>query len=96
MSAVPDAATALDHIESHPRDEGTFALLLTDIVMPEMSGYELAEQAARRSPGIRIVFMTGYRDLPPPAGASILYKPFSLEALLTLVREHLGGDQDER
>jgi signal transduction histidine kinase len=72
-------------------------LLLTDVVMPEMNGRRLAEEARRRRPGLRVLFASGYApadvmqaDLPGP-GAAILAKPFSLDALAQKVREALDG-----
>ena len=51
--AVDDGVAALPLLESEP-----FDLLLTDIVMPEMDGIELAQKAAEIAPDIRVMFMT--------------------------------------
>jgi PAS domain S-box-containing protein len=92
--------------EAHsPRDgalvaSGTpFDLLLTDVVMPEMSGRALAELIRTTNPAQRVLYMSGYSDgllgstrgLDP--GVALIQKPFSERALLQAVREVLG-DRD--
>jgi PAS domain S-box-containing protein len=73
-------------------------LLLTDVVMPgELNGRELADEAVKRRPGLRVLFMTGYsRDaimrqgrLAP--GVHVLGKPFSLQELAEKVRRRLDA-----
>jgi len=71
-------------------------LLLTDVVMPRMGGRDLADEVARRWPGLPTLFMSGYTDdaladhgvLDPTV--MLLEKPFSREALLDHVREALA------
>ena len=69
--------------------QGEIHLLLTDIVMPEMDGIELAEQLAAERPAIRVLLMTAYTDgtylLP------LLRKPFRMEELLKIVRDVIDG-----
>ncbi|HEX4384084.1 MAG TPA: response regulator [Myxococcales bacterium] len=69
-------------------------LLLTDMVMPRVSGVTLAAQLSVQRPGLRVVFMSGYTDtsageqgLPP--GAVFVQKPFTPELLLRKVRQAL-------
>jgi len=89
---APHGAAALDVIEAH---EGRIDLVLTDVVMPEMSGRVFADEVARRSPGLRVLFMSGYPDyeifrsglLTP--GRAFLEKPFTTECLLRTVRDAL-------
>lgn len=74
---------------------GVIDLLLTDVIMPRMSGRELAESLARLRPGIRVMFMSGYADdaivrhgvLAPTS--AFIQKPFGPESLLAKVREVL-------
>ncbi len=71
------------------------ALLFTDIVMPEVNGKALADEALRRRPGLKVVYTTGYTPnavvhggvLDP--GVQLLSKPFTLEQLATKVRSVL-------
>ena len=72
-------------------------LLLTDVVMPGMSGRELAEALWARTPGLPVVLMSGYTDDVVlrhgllGAGAAFLEKPFTRAQLLGAVRAALGG-----
>jgi two-component system cell cycle sensor histidine kinase/response regulator CckA len=71
-------------------------LLLTDVLMPEMNGVELAEQVAALRPGIRVLYMSAYtsdllEQLRPQADASFIQKPFTLDHLAKKVREVLGS-----
>ena len=72
------------------RDE-PIHLLLTDVVMPRMGGFELAEAVAMRRPGARLLFVSGHVDLGAsgrtlPKGAELLEKPFRPDVLLERVR----------
>jgi two-component system, cell cycle response regulator CpdR len=64
-----------------------FDLLLTDIVMPEMDGIELAQKVAIVAPGLRVMFITGFSAVTLRAGkevpnAKVLSKPFHLRDLV--------------
>ncbi|MGE0723645.1 MAG: response regulator [Alphaproteobacteria bacterium] len=79
---APDAPGALVMLEEHPVD-----VLLTDVALPGRSGIELAVEAARRRPDLRVVFSSGYdlalpvRELPPGTRAAALRKPYNLAGL---------------
>jgi two-component system cell cycle response regulator CpdR len=68
--------------------EEPFTLLLTDIVMPEMNGIELARRAAEFDPDLKIMFITGFAavalgpDSNAPSDAKVLSKPFHLRDLV--------------
>jgi two-component system cell cycle sensor histidine kinase/response regulator CckA len=68
-------------------------LVLSDIVMPRMSGVELADRLAAIRPDLPVVFMSGYTgsELVPgiDTGAAYLQKPFAAESLLKRIREVL-------
>jgi CheY-like chemotaxis protein len=72
-------------------------LLVTDVVMPKMSGRELAERLVRLHPETRVLYMSGYTDgaisqqgvLDPET--ELLQKPFSFDDLAQKVRKVLDG-----
>ena len=79
-------------------DEGQkVTLLFTDVVMPEMSGRELADLARTRSPGLKVLYTTGYtrnaivHNGILNAGSTLLSKPFSLQELALKVRKLIDG-----
>ncbi|WP_157906754.1 ATP-binding protein [Sorangium cellulosum] len=76
---------------------GRVDLLLTDVLMPEMSGGELAARLVKLRPDMKVLFMSGYTGdaLDGPfavrPGAAVLGKPFTAESLLRAVRRALEG-----
>src|SRR5438876_9193412 len=77
--------------------EEPFELLLTDIVMPEMDGIELARRATELDPEIKIMFITGFAAVTlntnsrPPKDARVLSKPFHLKDLVREIDRLLAG-----
>ena len=71
-------------------------LLLTDVVLPGMDGFALAERLRAHHPDVRIVFMSGFfstaefQNRVHQYGAQFLCKPFSVPALLAIVDRMLG------
>ncbi len=90
--AAANPADALRIVERHG---GPIHLLLTDVVMPGMSGRELAEQLAARRAGIRVLYMSGYpgdaitQGGTLAAGSAFLSKPFAPDGLARKVRDVL-------
>ena len=74
-----------------------FDLLLTDIVMPEMDGIELAQKASAIDPAIRVMFITGFAavalnsDSEAPKNAKVLAKPVHLRELVSEVNKMLAA-----
>ena len=90
VTAVDRGTAALPLIERE-----RFDLLLTDIVMPEMDGIELAQKAQEIAPGMRVMFITGFAAVTLKAGnamphARVLSKPFHLKNLVLEVERVLG------
>ena len=89
--ACADGNEALEVAGSHG-DE--IHLLLTDVVMPGLRGYEVAELVSASRPGIEVLYMSGYAEDALAAGASIgrhalIEKPFAVDTLARRVREAL-------
>jgi CheY-like chemotaxis protein len=68
-------------------------LAVSDIVMPDMGGKELAERIRKARPKLPILFISGYADQPegfdPLRGESLLQKPFGLSEIIKRVRQLL-------
>jgi two-component system cell cycle sensor histidine kinase/response regulator CckA len=94
---VLEAASAEQAVQTADAFAGPIDLLLTDVIMPGMSGRQLAENIMGKRPQTRIVYMTGYTDdmvvqhkvLEP--GVKLLQKPFSRDELGLKVRSTLDG-----
>ena len=77
--------------------EEPFEMLLTDIVMPEMDGIELARRASELDPDIKIMFITGFAavalnsDSEAPKNAKVLSKPVHLRELVSEVNKMLAA-----
>ena len=87
-----NGAEALEIARSHPKHVD---LLLTDMVMPGISGVELAAQIGALRPGIKVAFMSGYSDFktlqgpPPSANQTFVQKPFTRDSLARAIRQAL-------
>ena len=92
--AADSGPEALALLEAHP---GRVHLAVIDVVMPEMTGPELARKLRERWRGLKVLFMSGYDSdeigdsgaMEP--GAPFIGKPFSRDVLVRKVREILGG-----
>ncbi|TMA24552.1 MAG: response regulator, partial [Deltaproteobacteria bacterium] len=85
---VLEARDGADGLKRALEHGGEIHLLLTDMVMPEMTGAELAQRVSQHRPATQILFMTGYTEHGPTAEA-LLHKPFSSATLLGEVRRLL-------
>ena len=81
--AAPGGAQALTLAEEHP---GEIDLLLTDVVMPELLGTEVAERLSALRPQVRVLFMSGYAQPVVGLTGEIIDKPFTEAALLDRLR----------
>ena len=92
VSDFDNGASAYERLREEP-----FSLLLTDIVMPEMDGIELARRAAELDPDIKIMFITGFAavalnsDSEAPKNAKVLAKPVHLRELVSEVNKMLAA-----
>jgi two-component system cell cycle sensor histidine kinase/response regulator CckA len=93
---VLEAANGRDALRAAQDYRGPIHLLLSDVVMPGMSGQELADQMSRLYPGIQIILMSGYvADLTTPCGSPVpgiafMPKPLSAINLTQTVRRLLN------
>jgi hypothetical protein len=87
VSTPPDALATLS---SQP----DIHLMLTDVVLPQMNGYDLAEEARKVAPGVRVAFMSGFANdvLHRPVAEPFIPKPFTVESLTSAVRKALDAD----
>jgi CheY-like chemotaxis protein len=93
---VLEAASPEEALRICQSFDGQIDLVLSDIIMPKITGRELAEQAVRMRPGIKILLMSGYADeitrgLIVKTGFHFIAKPFTSDALAIKVREALDG-----
>ncbi len=92
VSPFAEGASAYEEIK-----QDSFDLLLTDIVMPEMDGIELARRAAELDPNLKIMFITGFAavalnpDSNAPKDAKVLSKPFHLRDLVDEVNRLMAA-----
>ena len=92
VTSFDNGLSAYDQLRVEP-----FELLLTDIVMPEMDGIELARRATELDPDLKVMFITGFAavalnpDSEAPRDASVLSKPFHLRDLVNEVERLLAA-----
>ena len=95
------ASNGDEALEIFEKYAGPIDLLMTDVVMPGMSGRDLVERASAKRSGVRVLYMSGYTDdaivhhgvLDP--GLAFLQKPITLDAVAAKVREVIGGSPRE-
>jgi PAS domain S-box-containing protein len=92
--AAADARRAIEVLEGA---EGTVDLLLTDVILADMNGFDLAKRAALMRPALKIICMSGHTDHPAirshasSNANAFLQKPFALTTLAGKIREALRG-----
>jgi CheY-like chemotaxis protein len=94
---VLEAASGEEALTLFKQHEGQIDLIMTDVVMPQMSGRELAQSLEILHPGIKVLYMSGYTDDAIVRHGlldeeiAFLQKPFTPDALLRKVREVLNA-----
>ena len=94
---VIEAGTGSEGLDMAQRHTGEIDLLLSDMLLPEVSGYDLAQQLQPRFPQMKVLFMTGYVEgdivqrCVGELGAAFLDKPFPPQVLLSKVRNVLDS-----
>jgi len=92
--SVLTARSGLDALRAAESQSGTIDLLLTDVIMPEIDGVELARTIRRNDPHVRVLYMSGYSDRTVEGlgeGTLLLRKPFSQQLLAGKIREVLAS-----
>jgi CheY-like chemotaxis protein len=94
---VLEASQGVDALHICAKLDGPIHLLLTDVVMPKMSGQEVAGSIISLRPGIKVLYMSGYTDNTIvhhgvlERGVNYIQKPFTVESLARKVREVLDN-----
>jgi two-component system, cell cycle sensor histidine kinase and response regulator CckA len=94
--SVLEAKSGEEGLETVARHQGAIQLVITDVVMPGMSGRELVKKLAQTNPTTKVLYLSGYTedtivsDGSIESGTAFLQKPFSLQNLSRKVREVLG------
>jgi CheY-like chemotaxis protein len=94
---VLEAGHPKEALEVCERDDHAIDLLITDVIMPDMSGRELAEQLTRKYPHLKVLYISGYANEALNqygvigSGIAFLEKPFSSESLALKVRQTLDA-----
>ncbi|MBZ5622845.1 MAG: PAS domain S-box protein [Acidobacteriia bacterium] len=95
---VLEASSGSAALAAYEKNAHKIGLLLTDVGMPPIGGFELGRQLCEKSPALKVLYMSGYRDNanggaggePPRA---FLHKPFTPDILLAKVREVLDAEK---
>lgn len=84
-------------VELYEKTKDPIHLLLTDVIMPDLTGPVLAERLRAHQPDLQVLFISGFHDADlvqrfiTAKGFTLLPKPFTVEALLRVVEQSLDG-----
>jgi CheY-like chemotaxis protein len=94
---VIEAANGEEALNVAARETGPIDVLLTDVVMPVMNGYELADKMRRARPEVKVLYMSGYRDRVifestgvEGGDAPLIRKPFTQHSLVSAISERVA------
>jgi CheY-like chemotaxis protein len=95
---VVEASNGASALAAYEKNRHKIDMVLTDVVMPQMSGFELGKQLEEGAPGLKILYMSGYRDnaiggTGTEIPRAFLHKPFTPDVLLAKVREVLDAEK---
>jgi CheY-like chemotaxis protein len=98
---VLDAASGEDALQQAEQLHEPIDLLVTDLVLPNMHGRELAERMCSQQPSLRVLFTSGYAESLDPQGVlgrpiSLVAKPFTIRGLADAVRAALDAGMPQR
>lgn len=94
--AVLEAEDGRAALETLQREKGQVDILVTDVVMPRMNGADLAREAEKIQPGLKILFISGHPEragagLDPSGVPNLLMKPFTADTLASRIKGLLTG-----
>lgn len=81
----------LSALQEFELDPGRYAMLITDVNMPGMTGIDLANEMLKINPSLKVMYMTANQNLKGVSKAKIIHKPFPLEEFGNKVRELLNS-----
>ena len=99
---VLEAGNGLEAIELIDGHDGSIDLVVSDVVMPEMDGPALLKELRKRSPDLKIIFVSGYaeeafaKSLPEGGQFEFLAKPFTLKQLIAKVKDTMAQGTQAR
>jgi DNA-binding NtrC family response regulator len=97
---VLEARTGMEGLAIAEAEGANLDLLLSDMLLPELSGFDLAQRVIERNPEMKVLFMTGYVEgdivqrCISELGASFLDKPFQPNALLARVENAIASPRN--
>lgn len=99
--SVLEARNGREGLDVAESEGNKIDLLLSDMLLPELSGFDLAQKVIERNPTMKVLFMTGYVEgdivqrCISELGASFLDKPFQPNVLLSRVKDAIARPQNE-
>jgi PAS domain S-box-containing protein len=94
---VLEASNGSAALSAYEKNSHKIDMVLTDVVMPQMNGFEMVKHLVEKTPGLKILYMSGYRDSAVGGSSgeetprAFLHKPFTPDSLLAKVREVLDA-----